>query len=140
MQKRINNIQRKFSHTKPKQITQLAHKIESTVPIYKFGYSLFQIGDLKIDLNYQNKIISLLSLGNKFIPNYFFSKKDYFNNSRIYNSSDKTMNEFKIDNKYFETIYTNFRKNNKKSTNKICRVVNRTFFLNTRIKKFRKNM
>ena len=105
-------------------------------------------------------------MGNKFIPNYFFSKKDYFNyllsivdnsllklnsnlyinknknqntNSRIYNSSDKTMNEFKIDNKYFETIYTSFRKNNKKSTNKMF-LENEKIFISKEIDEIRSNV
>jgi len=78
-------------------------------------------------------------LGNKFIPNYFYSREDFFNyilntidkslinlnfnlflkkdnnlnNNNLYESLDKNLNEFKIDNNYFKMIYKNFRKNNK---------------------------
>ncbi len=35
------------------------------------------------------------------------------NNNNLYESLDKNLNEFKIDNNYFKIIYKNFRKNNK---------------------------
>lgn len=93
---------------------------------------MFQIGELDIDLNYKNNIISLLNLGNKFMPNYFFSKKDYFNclltnidksllnlntniffksqkkhnyDNNLYDSLDKDLNEFRIDEIFFNKIY-----------------------------------
>ena len=79
-------------------------------------------------------------MGNKFIPNYFYSREDFFNyilntidkslinlnfnlfikkdynlnNNNLYESLDKNLNEFKIDNNYFKIIYKNFRKNNKR--------------------------
>ena len=49
------------------------------------------------------------------------------------------MNEFKIDNKYFETIYTNFRKNNKKSTNKMF-LENEKIFISKEIDEIRSNV
>ena len=116
------------------------------MPIYRYGDSLFQIGDLNIDFNYKKNIIYLLTLGNKFIPNYLYSKKDYFNymltqldksllnlnvnmffnnnsaqmnTNNICNSLDINLNEFKIDDTYFEVIYKNFRKNIKNKNQKV---------------------
>jgi hypothetical protein len=45
----------------------------------KIGDSLFQIGEVNIDIVFKQNIISLLLLGNKFIPNYFYSSHDYIN-------------------------------------------------------------
>jgi len=53
--------------------------LKSDFPILKIGDSLFQIGEVNIDIVFKQNIISVLLLGNKFIPNYFYSSNDYFN-------------------------------------------------------------
>ena len=45
--------------------------IKSIYPIYKLSNSVFQIGNINYDQILLNDIISLLDLGNKFVPNYF---------------------------------------------------------------------
>ena len=46
--------------------------ISDRFQVYKISHSIFQIGELDIDSDYKNNIISLLELGNKFVPNYLF--------------------------------------------------------------------
>ena len=49
--------------------------------VYKISHSIFQIGELDIDSDYKNNIISLLELGNKFVPNYFAQALIYHSRS-----------------------------------------------------------
>ena len=105
--------------------------MESPFPVYKIGDSLFQIGDLNIDFNYKQNIISILNLGNKFVPNYFFNAIDFFNyllkeldenlldlntsiflsknkssiSKKKYDSSDNNLNDFTITDEYFKHIF-----------------------------------
>ena len=51
--------------------------ITSDFPIYKISNSVFQIGDINYDQKFINIIISLLTLGNKFVPNYFCSNTQF---------------------------------------------------------------
>ena len=51
--------------------------ITSDFPIYKISNSVFQIGDINYDQKFINIITSLLTLGNKFVPNYFSSNTQF---------------------------------------------------------------
>jgi hypothetical protein len=51
--------------------------IKSNFPIYKLSDSVFQIGDINYDSTFIKTISDLLSLGNKFVPNYFHDKTQY---------------------------------------------------------------
>lgn len=132
--------------------------IESPFPIYKIGDSLFQIGDLNIDFYYKQNIISILNLGNKFVPNYFFSTIDFFNyllkeldenlldlntniflsknkssNSiKIYDSFDKNLNEFFITDEYFRYIF--------KKMHLKYKIKNENFFISNEINQLRSNI
>ena len=52
--------------------------ISNQFKIYKLNNALYQIGELDIDSDLKQNIISLLEFGNKFVPNYFFNSLDYF--------------------------------------------------------------
>ena len=71
--------QSKFSKTEPESTKHLILNINAPFQIYKVGDSLFQISDINIDYNFKQNIISILKLGNKFVPNYFFNNSDFFN-------------------------------------------------------------
>ena len=154
----------KFSQSESKKCEPVKFEIESEVSIYRYENSLFQIGELEIDENYKHNIISLLTLGNKFIPNYFFSKEDYFNyllnlidnnilnlntnlyinknsnqnyNSRnFYDTLDTNINEMVLNDKYFDLIYKNFRKRNISSK----KIDNEKIFITKEIDNFRSNI
>ena len=110
--------------------------ISDQFQVYKISHSIFQIGELDIDSDYKNNIISLLELGNKFVPNYFFNSIDFFNyllseldnnlldlnkklfflekNNSQYNSNiyynQNNLNEVKIDNKLINSMFIKMKK------------------------------
>ena len=51
--------------------------ITSDFPIYKISNSVVQIGEINYDQKFINIITSLLTLGNKFVPNYFSSNTQF---------------------------------------------------------------
>ena len=110
--------------------------ISDQFQVYKISHSIYQIGELDIDSDYKNNIISLLELGNKFVPNYFFNSIDFFNyllseldnnlldlnkklfflekNNSQYNSNiyynQNNLNEVKIDNKLINSMFIKMKK------------------------------
>jgi hypothetical protein len=52
--------------------------ISNDVPIFKISNSVFQIGNIDYDIKFLDTIIALLTLGNKFVPNYFQNNVQFF--------------------------------------------------------------
>ena len=52
--------------------------ISNDVPIFKISNSVFQIGNIDYDIKFLDTIIALLTLGNKFVPNYFQKNVQFF--------------------------------------------------------------
>ena len=61
-----------------KSVEKIAFDIRSPFPIYKVNEKIFQIGEISCDSLLLYNIISILGLGNKFVPNFFFNKNHFF--------------------------------------------------------------
>ena len=115
--------------------------IVSDVPIYKISNSVFQIGNIDYDQKFINTIASLLTLGNKFVPNYFTTNTQFihfllldidlkiidFNKRLFFNSKnkDKNLNNFNssknqrsinlsnnsLDDIFFDNLFKSLNKN-----------------------------
>jgi len=67
--------------------------IKSDFPIYKVNKSIFQLGEIICNQeNLLNDIISIILLGNKFVPSYYTNKKSFFN--YLLNNIDKNIIKF----------------------------------------------
>jgi len=117
--------------------------ISEEFQVFKISHSLYQIGELDIDSEFKDNIISLLEFGNKFVPNYFFNSIDFFNyllceldnnlldlNMKLFflekNNSqsilnnyciENNLNEMKIDNRLINSMFTKIKKPKVKDSN-----------------------
>jgi hypothetical protein len=117
--------------------------ISEEFQVFKISHSLYQIGELDIDSEFKDNIISLLEFGNKFVPNYFFNSIDFFNyllceldnnlldlNMKLFflekNNSqsilnnyciENNLNEMKNDNRLINSMFTKIKKPKVKDSN-----------------------
>ena len=131
--------------------------IKSIYPIYKLSNSVFQIGNINYDQILLNDIISLLDLGNKFVPNYFqhnsqfvqfllrnidLNKIDFNKNMMLKmfskyknkntNNNRNLINSSNIDDHYFNDILSFMKSKKRLNTDEL--------FINKEIQEFRLNI
>ena len=51
--------------------------IKSDFPIYKLNNNIFQLGEITCDNKILSNLINTLSLGDKFVPNFFLNKRSF---------------------------------------------------------------